>query len=103
VRATFAAPLSTGKVPPMPRYYFHVRRGQMTVLDQVGSELPDLVEAAKEAARRSLQIEAIGSLKDIENNGVIIVDDEFSTVLEVPFGGSLVTFQSQFRQAPRRP
>ena len=25
----------------MPRYYFHVRRGQMTVLDQEGIELAD--------------------------------------------------------------
>jgi transcription elongation GreA/GreB family factor len=87
----------------MPRYYFHVRRGQVTVLDQEGREFADLVEAAKEAARRALQIEAIGTLKDVENNGAIIVDDEFSTVLEVPFGGSLVTFQSELRQAPRGP
>jgi|RhiMethySRZTD1v2_1073278.scaffolds.fasta_scaffold1146847_2 hypothetical protein len=72
----------------MPRYYFHVRRGRVTILDNVGSKLSDGVEAAKEAARRALNIEAIGSLKDIQNTGVIIVEDEFSTVLELPFGGS---------------
>jgi len=70
----------------MPHYYFHVRRGQVTVLDQVGVDLADRTEAAKEAARRALQFEAIGALKDIQNTGAIIVDDQFATVLEVPFG-----------------
>jgi hypothetical protein len=82
----------------MPRYYFHVRRGHVTVLDREGSELADLVEAAKEAARRALQFEAIGTLKDIQNNGAIIVDDEFSTILEVPFGGSPRILRNEFRR-----
>lgn len=36
----------------MPRYYFHVRRGQLTVLDQDGIELADTVETELEAAQR---------------------------------------------------
>ena len=40
----------------MPRYYFHVRRGQMTVLDQEGIELADAADAEVEAARRAQQI-----------------------------------------------
>ena len=35
----------------MPRYYFHVRRGQITVLDHAGMELADKVDAKVEGAR----------------------------------------------------
>jgi hypothetical protein len=40
----------------MPRYYFHVRRGQMTVLDQEGIEFADPADAEVEAAQRAQQI-----------------------------------------------
>jgi hypothetical protein len=53
----------------MPRYYFHVRRGQMTIVDQVGIELADNVEAVQEAERRKREI-------DKGEVGVIIVEDE---------------------------
>ena len=33
----------------MPRYYFHVRRGQLTVLDDEGIELADSADAEGEA------------------------------------------------------
>jgi hypothetical protein len=33
----------------MPRYYFHVRRGQLTVLDYVGIVLADTTAAEVEA------------------------------------------------------
>jgi Domain of unknown function (DUF6894) len=36
----------------MPRYYFHVRRGQLTFLENEGIELTDIEEAATEAVRR---------------------------------------------------
>jgi hypothetical protein len=39
----------------MPRHYFLLRRGQVTVLAEAGIELGDLVEAAEEAARRTLE------------------------------------------------
>jgi hypothetical protein len=81
----------------MPRYYFHVRRGKATILDHIGVELADLVAAAKEAARRALQIEAIGTLKDVDGKGAIIVDDDHSTALEIPFGGPAVTLRNDFR------
>jgi hypothetical protein len=38
----------------MPRYYFHVRRGQITVLDHDGIELADTATAGVEGARRAL-------------------------------------------------
>ena len=40
----------------MPRYYFHVRRGQITILDHEGIELADTVDAEVEAADRAQQI-----------------------------------------------
>jgi hypothetical protein len=69
----------------MPRFYFHVRSGQATILDHRGLELVDRVEAAKEGVRRALQIEE-GAMED-QSSGAIIVDDEFSTLLEVPTRG----------------
>src|SRR5262245_17169278 len=42
----------------MPRYYFHIKRGQVVVLDQEGLELSGMAEADKEAARRGKKISA---------------------------------------------
>jgi len=53
----------------MPRYYFHVRHGQMTVVDQDGIELADTVEAVQEAERRRREIAT-------DEAGMIIVEDE---------------------------
>jgi hypothetical protein len=72
----------------MDRYFFHVRRGRVTFLDNEGIELADLEEAAQEAARRAWQIEAREALTVLPpSGGMIIVDDEFRTVLELPFEG----------------
>ena len=40
-----------GVVLEMPRYFFHVRRGDVTVFDREGVELTGIAEAAREAAR----------------------------------------------------
>ena len=40
----------------MPRYFFHFKRGQVTLLDQEGVELADIEQAVKEAARRAQAI-----------------------------------------------
>ena len=62
----------------MPRYYFHVRRGQLTVVDREGMELSDEVEAVKEAARRGRQIST-------DERGAIIVEDEWDyRIVELP-------------------
>ena len=37
----------------MPRYFLHVKRGQVTVLDQEGIELDNDAQAEEEAARRA--------------------------------------------------
>jgi hypothetical protein len=40
----------------MPRYYFHMRRGQITILDHEGIELADGADAEAEAAERAQQL-----------------------------------------------
>ena len=40
----------------MPRYYFHVRRGQITVLDHAGIELAESADAEVTSAQRAQQL-----------------------------------------------
>ncbi len=72
------------RVLPMPRYYFHVRRGQATILDNRGVVLVDDVEAARDAVRRALQIEDREATHAHRSARAIIVEDGISTVFEVP-------------------
>jgi hypothetical protein len=59
----------------------------VTFIDNEGLEFADLDEAIWEAAQRAAEIEAREVLTDIPpSDGMIIVDDDFRTVLEVPFG-----------------
>jgi hypothetical protein len=67
----------------MPRYYFHVKRGQMTVLDHEGAELGNLEEAKREAVRRGQAIVARDG--PTHRGSIIIADDNWRTLYEVPF------------------
>jgi len=68
----------------MPRYFFHFKRGQMTILDQEGVDLAGITEAAEEAARRGRAIATRDALKSVPfSTGKIIVEDEWRTILEV--------------------
>src|SRR5215813_10621357 len=70
--------LPKGRSYQMPRYYFHVRRGQMTVVDQEGIELADNSEAVQEAERRGREIAT-------DEAGAIIVEDEQEDrIAEIP-------------------
>ena len=76
----------------MPRYYFHVRRGQITVLDNEGIDLADPVHAEVKAAQRAQQIvngEILerGILNEAsDSRGTIIVADEnWQRLFEIPF------------------
>ena len=81
----------------MPRYYFHVRRGQITILDHEGIEFADTVDAEVEAAERAQQIVNGGSLNGESLNGeslnaksasrgrIIVADDNWQTVFVLPF------------------
>jgi len=71
---------------PMTRYFFHVRRGRLIILDHCGVELADFAEAAKEAVRRALKMDETSAAVS-ESKDVVLVDDGFSTILEVPLTG----------------
>jgi hypothetical protein len=79
-------PPDRGELSKLPRYYFHLKRGQVTILDQVGVELTDLEEAVKEAARRGRQIAKRGAAHGGVPTGAVVVvaDEQWQPVLEVP-------------------
>ncbi|MFZ0854049.1 MAG: hypothetical protein WAO08_33220 [Hyphomicrobiaceae bacterium] len=71
----------------MPRYFFHVKRGQMTVLDQEGIALANLAQAEEEAVHRAQQC-----LADDACNGtpvirgmIIVADENWRRLFELPF------------------
>jgi Xaa-Pro aminopeptidase len=66
----------------MNRFYFHIRRGQVTVRDRDGVELV----SDREAVDRARQIRASEEVKGADK-GMIIVDRKFHTMLQVPFCG----------------
>ena len=76
----------------MPRYYFHVRRGQLTVLDHEGIELADSADAEAEAAERAQQRangEAMngGAMNEASasRGRIIVADENWRTIFELPF------------------
>ncbi len=80
----------------MPHYYFHVRRGQMTVLDHEGIVLADAAHAKAEAAQRAHVVngEAMNgasmngaSMKEASasRKGIIVADYNWETLFEFPF------------------
>ena len=71
----------------MPRYYFHVRRGQITLLDHDGIELADAVDAEVEAVERAQRLvngEPLNGASD-SCGRIIVADDNWQTVFELPF------------------
>jgi hypothetical protein len=71
----------------MFRYFFHVKSGQLTVLDREGVELADIAKAVKEAAQRAQEIVSKDVLQGVSavSGMTIIADDEWRTVTELPF------------------
>ena len=61
----------------MPRYFLHVKRGQVTVLDQEGIELANPAHAEEEAVRLAQQCLMDDACNGTPvNRGMIIVADE---------------------------
>jgi hypothetical protein len=59
----------------MGRYFFHVKRGRVSVLDQDGVELRNVVDAKGEAARRAQNLmEAV----------IVVADDNWQPLFEWP-------------------
>jgi hypothetical protein len=70
----------------MRRFYFHVKNGPVTWLDQEGVEFADEQQAAREAALRGGEIATRSALKRVSPGGAILVmDDQWRPVCEVPF------------------
>ena len=71
----------------MPHYYFHVRRGQITVPDHEGIELADTVDAEVEAARRAQGLVNGDAMNEASASGgwIIVADDNWRTLFELPF------------------
>ena len=77
----------------MPRYFFHVRRGQIiTILDHEDIELAGGADAEAEAAERAQQLangEAMNGASMNEASAsrgrIIVADDNWQTVFELPF------------------
>jgi hypothetical protein len=76
----------------MARYYFHVRRGQITILDHEGIELADTAHAKLEAAQRAQQVvngEAMNGASMNEPSAsrgrIVVADDNWDTLFEFPF------------------
>jgi hypothetical protein len=71
------------EVVRMPRYYFHIKRGQVTILDHEGAELFDLAEAEKEAVRRGRAI--VTRDGPAQRGTIIVVDHTWQRLFELPF------------------
>ena len=71
----------------MFRYFFHVKSGQLTVLDREGVELADIANAVTEEAQRAQEIVSKDVLQGVSavSGMTIIADDEWRTVTELPF------------------
>jgi len=74
---------SIDEVFRMPRYYFHIKRGQVTVLDHQGAELVDFAAAEKEAMRRGREI--VTRDGPTNRGSIIVADDNWRPLCEVPF------------------
>jgi hypothetical protein len=76
----------------IPHYYFHVRRGQITLLDHGGIALADTAHAKVEAAQLAQQLvngEAMNGASmnqaSASRRGIIVADDNWQTLFEIPF------------------
>ena len=68
----------------MPHYYFHVRRGQITLLDHEGIELADATDAEAEAAQRAQGLVS-EDVTSVSLGRIIVADDNWDTLFEFPF------------------
>jgi hypothetical protein len=74
----------------MPHYFFHIKRGQVTILDQEGIELADTAEAEREATRRARELLSKDDLQGMRGSGgtIIVADENWQTLFEFPFEGA---------------
>jgi len=71
----------------MPRYFFHVKRGRVTVLDQEGVELAGIEAAKNEAARRGRELAEQDALQGVisgRRTAIVVTNGEWLPIFEVP-------------------
>jgi hypothetical protein len=71
----------------MGRFYFHLRDGEDLILDDEGTELPNVEAAKKEAVHsaREFLCEAIKTGKSNIPDAFVIADEAGQTLEELPF------------------
>ena len=71
----------------MPRYDFHVRRGQITILDHEGVVLADAANAKGEAERRPQHVNgaSMDEASPSRSRAIIVADDNWNALFEFPF------------------
>ena len=68
-----------------PRYFFHVKRGRVTVIDQEGIELPGIEAARKEAVRRRRKLAEQDALQGVSSGrrvAIVVTNGEWLPVFE---------------------
>jgi hypothetical protein len=75
----------------VPRYFFHIKRGQVTVLDQQGIELENDAQAEEQATRRAQQCleddawNGTPVSREISSGVIIVTDENWRRLIELPF------------------
>lgn len=75
----------------MPRYFFHIKHGQVTILDHEGIELDNPAQAEAEAAHRAQKIVADQALNGApvssraSGSMIIVADENWCRLYEFPF------------------
>jgi len=75
----------------MMRYFLHIEDGLGRIMDEEGSDLPDLGAAREEAlaAARQLWAAAIIEQRDLSHQRFIVADGEGASLLILPFSEAL--------------
>ena len=70
----------------MPRYFFHVKRGQVTLLDQEGIDLENSAQAEEEAVRRTQCLaDDVWNGTRVNRGMIIVADENWRRLFELPF------------------
>ncbi len=71
----------------MPRYYFHIRKGEVFVEDQGGTEVSEAESLEEEAVEAARDLLADGDLQGLDRREWVyeIADETGATVLILPF------------------
>ncbi len=71
----------------MAQYFFHVKRGQVTVLDQDGIELANPAQAEEEAVRLAQRCLAddVWNGTPVSRGMIIVADENWRRLFELPF------------------